>query len=111
MLCACIALRPEEGVQGHPGPSDETVSGKKMILLLKYARKTDLRPKKLVVCSINNNICVAKLAKRANYASSAFFAKMKIMHVKTDTKVMLAQSIIKSHMFCYRLQCSLHGTN
>ena len=66
-----------------------------MILLLKYARKTDLRPNKLVIWSINNNICAAKLAKRANHASS-IFAKMKIMLVKTDAKVMLAQSIIKA---------------
>jgi len=64
--------------------------------------------------------CAAKLAKRANYASS----------VKTDAKVMLAQSIIKTFLLeleftdliishklqillqihC-RLQYSLHGTN
>jgi len=51
------ALRPVEGILGHPRPSNVTISGQqqKKILSLKYARNTDLSPKKLVVWSINNN--------------------------------------------------------
>ena len=50
--------------------------GRKLILLLKFARNAYLGSKKLVSRSINDNFCSAKLTKSANYASSAFFREI-----------------------------------
>ena len=50
--------------------------GRKLILLLKFARNSYLGSKKLVSRSVNDTHCAAKLTKSANYASSAFFREI-----------------------------------
>ena len=45
--------------------------------LLRFACKTDLRPKTLVACAINDNFCTAKLYQKVQIMVAVLFVRKK----------------------------------
>ena len=83
------------GPRSHECDNKQT---KKMISLLRFACNTDLGPKTLVACSINDNFCTAKLYQKVRIMLAVLFfeKQMKIMLVVTKCAKNYASPIYQS---------------